>query len=891
MSYLEHYGTKRHSGRYPWGSGKEPYQSSESFLGHVQELRDQGLSDVEIAVGMGINTTQLRARYHIATNEKRAADRTFALRLKDKGYSNVAIGERMGINESSVRSLLDPAIHERKMMTANTANALKTAIARSKYIDVGLGVEQQLGVSKTKMDLATAMLREEGYELYYVKVKQLGTDKYTSIKVLAPPGTPYSEVAQNKDLIRTPETFSEDGGRSFVPIEPITNVSSTRVLVRYGDEGGADKDGVIELRRNVDDISLGDSRYAQVRIGVDGTHYMKGMAIYGDGFPSGIDMIYNTSKPRGSSKDDVFKQQKGITDPFETTIRQKYYIDTDGKKRLSPINIVGSVEGEGEEGSWNKWSRTLSSQILSKQTPSLAKQQLGLALKIKQEELDEILSLTNPSVRKALLRSFSDDADAAAVHLKAAALPRQASQVLLPINSMKDNEVFAPNYRNGESVVLLRHPHGGIFEIPELIVNNKNREAIRVIAKDAKDAVGVNSKIAAKLSGADFDGDTVIVIPNKKGYIRSAASLKSLKDFDPRTTYKGFKGMKVMDNRTKQMEMGKVSNLITDMTIKGASFDEIARAVRHSMVVIDAEKHELNYTQSYRDNGIAALKDKYQGSARSGASTLISRAGARIRVPFRKEGAYVVDPKTGKKKRLYIDPKTGKKLYEETGETYVNRQGKTVKRTTKTTRMAEVDDAYKLSSGTVMENIYAGYANSLKSLANKARQRLVSTDDIPYSPSARKTYGREVKSLKAKLELAIRNKPFERQAQLLANKVVAMKKASNPDIDPDDLKKLKGRALEEARLRVGAKKPNILITDREWNAIQAGAISPTALNSILLNTDVDALKQRAMPRTTSGLSPARVLRAQSLIGLGHTRAEVADTLGISVSTLDRVLEE
>lgn len=26
--FLIHYGTPRHSGRYPWGSGKDPYQSS-----------------------------------------------------------------------------------------------------------------------------------------------------------------------------------------------------------------------------------------------------------------------------------------------------------------------------------------------------------------------------------------------------------------------------------------------------------------------------------------------------------------------------------------------------------------------------------------------------------------------------------------------------------------------------------------------------------------------------------------------------------------------------------------------------------------------------------------------------------------------------------------------
>ena len=41
-SVLEHYGTKRHSGRYPWGSGENPYQSSGDFLSRVIELKGSG---------------------------------------------------------------------------------------------------------------------------------------------------------------------------------------------------------------------------------------------------------------------------------------------------------------------------------------------------------------------------------------------------------------------------------------------------------------------------------------------------------------------------------------------------------------------------------------------------------------------------------------------------------------------------------------------------------------------------------------------------------------------------------------------------------------------------------------------------------------------------------
>lgn len=892
MPVLKHYGTPRKSGRYPWGSGKEPYQSAESFLGHVKELERQGLSQVDIARGMGMSTTKLRAMKHIAKTEKRAADAAMALRLKDKGMSNVAIGERLGINESSVRSLLDPALRERANITTNTANALKRGMEDGSYLDIGVGTECHMGITRTKMNNAVAILQEEGYEVHTIKIPQLGTDQYTNVKVLAPPGTTFADISRNRQNIKLLDHYTEDSGRTFLGIEPIKNVDGSRVMIRYAEDGGRHKDGVIELRPGVDDISLGNSHYAQVRIGVDGTHYMKGMAINGVDFPPGIDMIYNTNKKRGTPIEDVYKPLKDDPDnPFRTTIRQKHYVDANGNVQLSALNMVGSVPGAGEEGSWGKWSRNISSQILSKQPPGLAKQQLDLAHAIKMEEFEEIMSLTNPSVRKALLTTFADDADAAAVHLKAAALPRQATQVLLPINSMKDTEVFAPNFRDGETVVLFRHPHGGIFEAPALRVNNKNPEAIQIIGKNAKDAVGINSKVAQRLSGADFDGDTVIVIPNNRKQLKTAPALAGLKDFDPQSSYPGFEGMKVLSERGKQMEMGKISNLITDMTIKGAGPDEIARAVRHSMVVIDAEKHKLNYTQSYKDNGIAQLKKNYQGSSDAGASTLISRASSKLRIPHRKEGVLIDDPVTGKKRRLYVDPETGKKLYTETGETYINKKGKLVKRLTKTTRMAEVDDAYTLSSGTVIEKIYADYANKMKGLANRARKTVVETDDIPYSPSARKAYDAEVKSLRRKVGVAYRNKPLERLAQIFAGRVVAMKRKDTPHLTRKEIKKLKSQALEEARARVGAKRAVISITDREWRAIQAGAISPSALKKILLNTDLDALRKRAMPRTSSsGLSPARTSRARQMLALGNTRADVADALGVSIYTLDQALE-
>lgn len=838
---IKHYGTPRRSGRYPWGSGNDPYQSSSRFLGEVARLRSEGLSEKEIATGFGITTTELRHRKSLARAEKRAGDAAQAWRLKEKGLSNVAIGERMGINESSVRALLDPSLKAKAASTQATADVLKAATDSKKYIDIGVGTEQHMGITRTKLNTAVALLQKEGYEVHYLDVKQVGTGKNTRIKVLVPPGTTYGELSKNRDKIDIVGGFSDDRGHTFRSIEPIQSISSDRILVRYGEEGGASKDGVIELRNGVPDLDLGNSRYAQVRMGVDGKYYMKGMAMHSLDIPDGYDIVYNTNKSKTDDPFEAFKKlESDPTNPFSSIVRQQHYLDADGNERLSPLNIVGGKPGSGEEGSWDTWSKTLSSQILSKQNPALAQRQLDIALALRQEEFDEIMSITNPTVKKQLLESFADSTDAATAHLKAAALPRQANKVILPINSLKDGEVYAPTFRNGERVVLIRHPHGGIFEIPELTVNNRNAEG-RSLLGDALDAVGINANVAQKLSGADFDGDTVIVIPNKDKLIKTAPSLKGLADFDPRTSYPAYDGMPKMTNETKQLKMGDVSNLITDMTIKGASPDEVARAVRHSMVVIDAEKHNLNYKQSYIDNGIAGLKEKYQGAANAGAATLISKANSTVRVPHRKEGQLING------RRVFIDPRTGKKLYEETGETYTTKSGKVVPRVTKSKQILEEPDAFSLSSGTRTETVYAEYANRLKSMANNARLQITKTKDIPYSKSAAKTFAPEVKSLVAKLNLAYRNKPLERKAQVLANSIVKEKRLSKPSMTKPELKKVKGMALQTARFRIGANKSNIRITDREWFAIQAGAITPSRLSKILKNTDLDALKSRALP--------------------------------------------
>ena len=880
MTELSHIGTKRHSGRYPWGSGENPNQRHKSFLNYVDELKKKGLTEKQIAEGVGMSITQLRATKAVAKNEQRKLDVQEAIKLRDRGMSNVAIGERMGINESSVRSLLNPAVKDKQDILTTTTAMLRDQLKTKAAIDIGEGVEAQLGISKEKLNAAVSALKSEGYEYHKVQVDQIGTGagKKTTVKVLAPPGTTYVDLVKDPSKIRLIGEQSEDGGRTFTKMGPPVSVSSKRVGVRYAEEGGTEADGVMYLRRGVDDISLGRSNYAQVRIAVDGTHYLKGMAMYKDDMPAGVDILFNTNKSNTGNKLDALKKLKEDEDlPFGAVVSQRHYTDKSGKKQQSVLNIVN------EEGDWATWSKNLSSQMLSKQSSALAKQQLDQTYANKKAEYDEIMQLTNPTVRKKLLESFADGADASAVHLKAAALPRQASHVILPFSKVKETEIYAPNYRDGEKVVLVRYPHGGIFEIPELTVNNRNPEARKSLGA-VRDAVGINSKVAERLSGADFDGDTVLVIPNNSRAVKNSPPLEGLKGFDPQRQYKLPDSAPRMSAKTKQRQMGDVSNLITDMTIQKATHAELARAVRHSMVVIDAEKHHLDYKQSAIDNNISDLKKKYQGSTKAGASTLVSKATSEARVGMRK-----LRPAS---KGGPIDPKTGELVYEYSGDSYVSKKtGKTVVKTIKSTKLAETKDARTLSSGTPMEEIYAAHSNRLKALANQARKAYLATPSIKRSPSAAATYKAEVDSLNAKLNVALKNKPLERQAQLIANTTVSAKRQANPHMENDTLKKVKSQALEEARARTGANKARIEFTDREWEAVQSGAISNHKLEAILANADTEHVKGLATPRVRTVMTSPVLAQAKRLLAAGHTQAEVADALGIATSTLHSAVSE
>lgn len=870
---LAHYGILRRSGRYPWGSGKDKYQRSVSFQGMVADLKKQGLSETEIARAFDMTTSQLRATKSMAANERKAEEVARCLTLKEKGLSNVAIGKKLGLPESTVRNYLKPNADARRDAAQSTADLVKAAVDKHKYVEFGSGVESILGVSSTQLSTSVAMLQSEGYRIEHAHIRQVGTKESTNIKVLVAPEVTRRELMEHLGDIHTLGVAVKPDGTKLGLQKPVS-LDSSRLKVRYAEDGGTSMDGTIQIRRGLKDLNLGESNYAQVRIPVDGTHYLKGMAIYSDDMPPGVDVIFNTNKSRDIPKMDTLKKLKDDPDnPFGAVIKRQVFYNDGGKDKLSPVNIVN------EEGDWSNWSKTLSSQFLSKQSTHMAKQQLGKAAKKRHDQFEEIMKLDNPAVRKRLLADFADGCDADSVNLKAAALPRQMSQVILPVPSLKPTEIYAPNYRDGETVCLVRYPHGGTFEIPTVTVNNKHKGAQAILGKTPKDAIGIHPEVAERLSGADFDGDSVVVIPvNSQVKVKTSPPLKGLQGFDPKAAYPGYPGMKRMGEKEKGKHMGVVSNLITDMTLGGASAEELSRAVRHSMTVIDAAKHGLDWKTSEADNDIRGLKKKYQGGR--GAATLISRARGPVYVDeIRLRKASEGGP---------IDPATGKKVWVKTERSYTDKNGNIVKAQTKTQKLKVTEDARDLISdgNRPMEQLYAAYSNDMKALGNRARRELISTKIPRKNPDAAKRYAKEVDELKAAIKLASMNAPRERQAQIIANAVIRAKTADR-EVSSEEYKKISRQAISAARLRTGASRKESLIelTDRQWEAIQAGALSASAMEAVVRYSDMEKLSDRAIPKANTAVSDNVAMRAKAMVRNGGTTSEIADALGISTSTV------
>lgn len=945
--FIAHYGTPRHSGRYPWGSGKNP-QRNKNWLTRAAELEKQGLSQVEVAAAFGMSTKDYRDTKSIYKHQLEIANRNQALKWRDEGHSNTAIAERLGVSEGTVRNWFDERKQQREFKAALVADALKATLSDKPYLDIGEGVNQQLGVSEEQMGKARLLLKDEGYSVVNYNLPQVSNpSQFTQMVILTndPAVAAAEKDSEKRAIIRehmgevtSPDgIYFEDYGSVLRARKPIESIDSSRVAVRYAEDGGTEKDGVIEIRPGTDDLALGGRNYAQVRIGVDGTHYLKGMAVYAadtKDWPEGVDIMFNTNKHEGTPKighgdDTVLKEMKSNSDgeidsqnPFGAAFRQWDYQDAAGYSHTSPVNIVNDDED------WATWKKNLSSQFLSKQPRPLIKQQLDIRYAEMKDEFEECKAITNPTLKKEMLEEFADKCDSAAVHLKAAALPRQGAFAILPVTSLKDNEVYAPMYEPGEEVVLIRHPHAGTFEIPRLIVNNGNQEGKSIVGENAPHAIGINSKVAQQLSGADYDGDTVLVIPTKGQKITTDKYLEGLKNFspsemysrtadDPRCTGKDRDG-KIGDHFNKGKEMGMVSNLITDMTLKGAPLDDVEKAVKHSMVVIDAEKHNLDWKQSEKDNEIARLRLEWQGKESGGASTLISKASSELHVDeYKEKPVYKMTPeekerwkngevityetgRTYRKDKKITDP--AKMTPEELdaynrGEKVYRSTGKIEKYKTNVDAMAYVKDAYELSSGNLKENLYAAYANRLKALANEARKEERATENLKENKSAKEMYDDVVGkdgTLAKKILLAQLEYPKERQAQAIATSIMDAKIQDNPELKEkeysDKRKKLAQKALNDARDIVNGgvhkERYRIKLSDREWEAIQAGAISDTKMRTIIRYSDKEDLKRRSSPKRTGMRASARS-RAVMLLKAGWPASEVAKELGVSTTTLEK----
>jgi DNA-binding NarL/FixJ family response regulator len=290
-----------------------------------------------------------------------------------------------------------------------------------------------------------------------------------------------------------------------------------------------------------------------------------------------------------------------------------------------------------------------------------------------------------------------------------------------------------------------------------------------------------------------------------------------------------------------------------------------------------------------------------------GASTILSRSKGETTV-LKRQGT----PKVNLKGTDWYDPSKpeGALVYKTADDVdyQVTRTNKrtgevttvTKQKTQKSTRMAETDDAYKLVSDAQhpMELIYADYANNMKSLANQARIEMVNTGKIPYSASAKAAYQKEVDSLNSKLNTALLNATREREAQRRANAEVQAKEKAyieehGEKMKSGDLKKTRQQAITKYRKAVASvsrRDRNIEITDREWEAIQAGAVHENTLIKILNNADTDILRQRATPRASSSFSTSQVARINNMKASGYTIQQIASAMNVSSSTISKYLK-
>ncbi|MBQ0118028.1 MAG: hypothetical protein KBS98_09000, partial [Flavobacterium sp.] len=197
------------SGRFPWGSGENPYQHQPHALVTFDEkMKKAGLTERQIIdawngehvddKSLQFTTTEYRTALSVYKSRYKQQLQKSAKYLHDVEHRGpTEIARMLGLpNESSARSLLEEQ-HQANVNKADaTAEILKKRLEETGgYLMVGKGVEHELGITKNKLDNALFILEQDGYPHYDRRIDQV-TNKSgkTTIRLLCPPGTEYKDL-------------------------------------------------------------------------------------------------------------------------------------------------------------------------------------------------------------------------------------------------------------------------------------------------------------------------------------------------------------------------------------------------------------------------------------------------------------------------------------------------------------------------------------------------------------------------------------------------------------------------------------------------------------------------------------------------------------------------
>lgn len=254
---LMHYGIKRRSGRYPWGSGENPYQHSGDFLSRVDELKSQGMNDTEIARAIGLTTTEFRVQKSLAKEERRRLEVDRAKSLREDGKSLNEIAEIMGYNnDSSIRSLLNEHSEARMNAARRTAEFLKSKVD-----------EKGMSILKERLELEPKLVREwqkprtlENFHLALRKRRHMLTDMLliedTTGRVIYESAAKLATTLRVKEIVTVPVmenlTRTDDASKVHTLLGIIVNPNDYTI--------GADKGGAVNMFDDFD-IDYNQQKY------------------------------------------------------------------------------------------------------------------------------------------------------------------------------------------------------------------------------------------------------------------------------------------------------------------------------------------------------------------------------------------------------------------------------------------------------------------------------------------------------------------------------------------------------------------------------------------------------------------------------------------------------